>query len=383
MTVSLPLQARLLERGLSEVPAADWNRLVGEGMPYLRHEFLLAMETQGCLGEYVGWLPRHLLLEDTRGRLLGALPQYVKLNSFGEFVFDWAWAEAYQRAGLDYYPKLVVAPPFTPATGPRLLLDPDLPETSLSIQLIDAAIAAAESMGASSVHWLFATDASLNNSPLLMQRSGCQFHWANRAYENFDAFLAELTAKRRKEILRERRQVREAGVELVQLPGDEVSSQEWRTFHALYRHTFDKHGNYPALTLGFFEEVAATMGEQIRLVVARRQGQMIGAAYFLVGQDCLYGRYWGAREEIPGLHFEACYYQGIEYCIERGLQRFEPGAQGEHKISRGFLPTRTWSYHWISHPGFRAPIADFLQRESLMMDDYHRRLMEKSPFKFV
>ncbi|MFM2008028.1 MAG: hypothetical protein RLZZ09_3683, partial [Pseudomonadota bacterium] len=202
MTVSLPLQARLLERGLSEVPAADWNRLVGAGMPYLRHEFLLAMETQGCLGEYVGWLPRHLLLEDTRGRLLGALPQYVKLNSFGEFVFDRAWAEAYQRAGLDYYPKLVVAPPFTPATGPRLLLDPDWSGPSLSIQLIDAAIAAAESMGTSSVHWLFATDASLNDSPLLMRRSGCQFHWANRGYESFEAFLGELTAKRRKEILR-------------------------------------------------------------------------------------------------------------------------------------------------------------------------------------
>jgi hypothetical protein len=383
MTISFPLQARLIERGLSEVSAADWNRLVGKGIPYLRHEFLLAMETQGCLGEYIGWLPCHLLLEDTRKRLVGALPQYVKLNSFGEFVFDWAWADAYQRAGLDYYPKLVVAPPFTPATGPRLLLDPDLPGKGLYSQLIDSAIAAAESLGASSVHWLFATDTHLDNSPLLMRRAGCQFHWANRGYESFDAFLAELTAKRRKEILRERRQVREAGVELVQLSGVEVSTQEWRKFHALYRHTFDKHGNHPALTLGFFEEVATNMGEQIRLVVARRQGKMIGAAYFLVGDDCLYGRYWGANEEIPGLHFEACYYQGIEYCIGRGLQRFEPGAQGEHKISRGFLPTRTWSYHWIAHPGFRAPIADFLKRESLMMDDYHRRLMEKSPFKSV
>lgn len=383
MTASPSLQARLLRHGLSEVAARDWNRLVDRDFPYLRHEFLLAMEDQGCLGERVGWLPSHLLIEDEQARLLAALPMYLKLNSFGEFVFDWAWAEAYERAGLDYYPKLVVAPPFTPATGPRLLLHPDAPNTELAMRLIDCAIAAVESMGVSSVHWLFATDAPLHNSSHLLRRSGCQFHWANRGYQSFDDFLADLNAKRRKEILRERRQVREAGIELIQLSGSEVSPEQWRRFHALYRHTFDKHGNHPALTLGFFVEIAKTMGEQIRLVVARRRDEMIGAAYFLVGEKSLYGRYWGANEAIPGLHFEACYYQGIEYCIAKGLQRFEPGAQGEHKISRGFLPTRTWSYHWIAHPGFRAPIADFLERESIMMDDYHRRLMEKSPFRSV
>ena len=383
MTASPSLRARLLRHGLSEVAARDWNRLVDRDFPYLRHEFLLAMEDQGCLGERVGWLPSNLLIEDEQGRLLAALPMYLKLNSFGEFVFDWAWAEAYERAGLDYYPKLVVAPPFTPATGPRLLLHPDAPNTKLATRLIDCAIAAAESMGVSSVHWLFATDAPLHNSSHLLRRSGCQFHWANRGYQSFDNFLADLNAKRRKEILRERRQVREAGIELIQLSGSEVSREQWRRFHALYRHTFDKHGNHPALTLGFFVEIANTMGEQIRLVVARRRDEMIGAAYFLVGEKSLYGRYWGANEAIPGLHFETCYYQGIEYCIAKGLERFEPGAQGEHKISRGFLPTRTWSYHWIAHPVFRAPIADFLERESITMDDYHRRLMEKSPFRSV
>ena len=376
------LQARILTGGLAGVDGGDWNRLEGTAFPYLRHEFLLALETQGCLGERVGWQPYHLLIEGPEGRLLAALPQYLKFNSFGEFVFDWSWAEAHERAGLAYYPKLVVAAPFTPATGPRLLLAPEAGgDGELAGEVIDLAIEAAREAGVSSLHWLFATDAGLSTSPLLMRRAGCQFHWENRGYGSFEDFLGQLTAKRRKEILRERRQVREAGVELVQLAGTEVSPAEWRTFHALYRGTFDKHGNYPALTYAFFQEVAATMGEQVRLVMARRGGKIIAAAYFLVGDDCLYGRYWGAMEEIPGLHFEACYYQGIEYCIDQGLRRFEPGAQGEHKISRGFLPSRTWSYHWMAHPGFRSPIARFLERESVMIEDYINRLMARSPYK--
>jgi predicted N-acyltransferase len=372
------MQARLARR-LAEVGADDWNALSGGAYPFLRHEFLSALEEQGCLGAQIGWVPRHLLLEDDAGRLLAACPMYLKFNSFGEFVFDWAWAEAYQRAGLDYYPKLVVAAPFTPATGPRLLMAPE--QRPRAEDLIEAALAAARAEGASSLHWLFATDAALLESPRLLKRLGYQFHWENRDYADFEDFLARLTAKRRKEIHRERRQVREAGVELIRLRGDAVEPERWRTVHELYCATFAKHGNYPALSAAFFREIAASMGGQVMLVLALRRGEAVGAAYFLVGADALYGRYWGCWEEIPGLHFEACYYQGIEYCIENGLRRFEPGAQGEHKISRGFLPTPTWSAHWIGDPGFRKPIARFLEQETAAVRGYMAELTARSPFK--
>lgn len=375
------LRPRILSHGLADADPVAWNRLTRGAYPYLRHEFLLAMETQGCLGRQVGWHPHHLLLEGPGGELQAALPQYLKFNSFGEFVFDWSWAEAHERAGLDYYPKLVVAPPFTPATGPRLLLAPEPGCADLSARVIDLAIEAARDAGVSSLHWLFATDPGLSAAPRLLRRGGCQFHWENLGYVSFDQFLERLTAKRRKEILRERRQARDAGLELVRLAGPEVTAAEWRVFHALYRNTFDRHGNYPALTLGFFQEVAATMGDQVMLVSARRQGEIRAVAYFLVGDDCLYGRYWGAAEDVPGLHFEACYYQGIEYCIERGLRRFEPGAQGEHKISRGFLPARTWSYHWLAEPAFREPVARFLEHEADMLAGYMERLMARSPYR--
>jgi predicted N-acyltransferase len=275
----------------------------------------------------------------------------------------------------------VVASPFTPATGPRLLLRPELRDSVSARRVTGLAIEAARNLGVSSLHWLFADDPFLADDARLLRRTGCQFHWHNRNYGSFDDFLGRLTSKRRKEILRERRMVREAGVDLIQASGLDVAKDEWRIFHSLYRGTFAKHGNYPALTLEFFMRVAITLGEQVRLVLALRRGKIIAVAYFLVGADCLYGRYWGCREEIPGLHFEACYYQGIEFCIERGLSRFEPGAQGEHKISRGFLPTPTFSYHWVAHEAFRRPIAPFLRREAELMDDYMRRLMERSPYR--
>ncbi|RQW84348.1 MAG: N-acetyltransferase [Methylococcus sp.] len=374
---------RILTQPLSRVDAASWNRLTDGAYPFLRHEFLLALEQHGCLGADVGWEPLHLMIESEAGDLLAAVPLYLKTNSFGEFVFDWAWADAYDRSGLSYYPKLVGASPFTPATGPRLLMHPDCRSTELGAMLEQALISVAHSLGVSSCHVLFSTDTCLADSGNFMKRMGCHFHWENRNYASFDDFLSALTSKRRKEILRERRQVREAGIELNQVPGNELTTTEWRRFHALYRNTFDRHGNYPALTLEFFESIAGSMGDQIRLVLARRQGEILAAAYFLVGTDCLYGRYWGGDQDVPGLHFEACYYQGIEYAIEHGLQRFEPGAQGEHKISRGFLPTRTWSHHWIAHAGFRASIGQFLDRETEVMERHVARLMERSPYKIA
>jgi predicted N-acyltransferase len=373
------LEARVVPR-LAEVEPHAWNALGGGAYPFLRHEFLSALEEQGCVTRRIGWVSRHLMVEDGDGRLVAALPMYLKFNSFGEFVFDWAWADGYERAGLAYYPKLVVAAPFTPTTGPRLLVAPHAAD-GVAAEALKLALETARSTEVSSLHWLFATDPVLAESPHLLKRVGCQFHWENRGYGSFDDFLAELTSKRRKEIQRERRLVREAGLELVRRRGSELEPKLWRTVHELYCSTFAKHGNYPALNERFFREIATSMGDRVLVVLAFRREKIIGIAYFLIGQDALYGRYWGCSEEIPALHFEACYYQGIEFCIENGLGRFEPGAQGEHKISRGFLPTRTWSYHWIANSEFRRVIARFLEREGAAMQGYIAELEARSPFK--
>ncbi|HYE36248.1 GNAT family N-acetyltransferase [Methylocaldum sp.] len=371
----------LIIRHIGAVEPGAWNALTDGAYPFLRHEFLLALEENGCLGKHVGWIPYHLLVEDAEHGLVAALPMYLKLNSFGEFVFDWTWADAYERAGMDYYPKLVVAAPFTPATGPRLLIAPEWYSNGLAETVVELAIEAAHDAGVSSLHWLFTRDRVLLDSPRVLKRLGCQFHWANRGYRDFEDFLSGFTAKRRKEVKRERRQVRETGVELRRIRGDRVQPEIWRTVHQLYRSTFAKHGNYPVLTLEFFEAIAATIGEQILLVLAERCGRIVGAAFFLVGRDALYGRYWGCTEDVPALHFEACYYQGIEYCIEAGLHRFEPGAQGEHKVSRGFLPTETWSAHWMANVEFHGLIANFLERESRSVRAYMSELNAHSPFK--
>lgn len=377
---STGLRSRVV-RHISAVEPDAWNALTGGVYPFLRHEFLFALEEYGCLGRHVGWIPYHLLIEDTERGLVAALPMYLKFNSFGEFVFDWAWADAYERAGMDYYPKLVVASPFTPATGPRLLIRPEHYSDHLAEAVVDFAIEAAQDTGVSSLHWLFTQDRVLLDSPQVLKRLGCQFHWYNRGYRDFEDFLSGFTAKRRKEVKRERRLVREASVELRRIRGDLVQPDIWHTVYRLYRSTFAKHGNYPALTSKFFEAIASAMGEQILLVLAERRGHIVGAALFLVGRDALYGRYWGCTEEIPALHFEACYYQGIEYCIEAGLHKFESGAQGEHKVSRGFLPAETWSAHWLAEAAFRDPIARFLDREQRSVRAYMSELSAHSPFK--
>ena len=365
---------------LEEIDSAAWNALGGCDYPFLRHEFLCALERQGCLGKRSGWYPAHLIFERS-AELVAALPMYKKSNSFGEFVFDWSWAEAYQRNGLPYYPKLVVAAPFTPATGPRILLHEAYRDSQIRPQLIQSAIDCARDAGVSGLHILFSNHSQDLDHPELMQRMGCQFHWHNHCYRDFSDFCDTLSAKKRKLIKRERRRVQEAGIELEQIPGNRVSEQQWFEFYAHYQSTFELYGNFPALTSAFFLEIARRMGEQIMLVIARRDQKIIASSYFLVGSSVLYGRYWGCSEEIPGLHFEACYYQGIEYCIEKGLLGFEPGAQGEHKISRGFLPTRTWSGHWIKDPRFQAAISDFLREESLHIERYIGELNQHSPYR--
>jgi len=366
---------------LDNIDAAAWNKLTASEYPFLRHEFLAALERQHCLGQNTGWMPQHLVFEDKQHYLIAALPMYLKHNSFGEFVFDWTWAEAYHRNSIPYYPKLVVAAPFTPATGPRILIAKEHNSNDLQSSVIDTAIEVAKNLNVSSLHWLFTQNPSPPSEHSLLHRVGCQFHWHNRNYYIFDDFLSDLTSKKRKQIKRERRQVADAGIRIKRVPGLEATRDQWQTFYKHYCSTFAEYGNYPALTLGFFTEIAATMGEQIMLLLAYRGNSVVASSYFLIGKNVLYGRYWGCSEKHPGLHFEACYYQGIEYCIEHHLEHFEPGAQGEHKISRGFLPTKTRSLHWILNEQFSAAIAKFLTREADQMELYIKELDKHSPYK--
>jgi len=368
---------------IDDIDPAAWNALAGDDLPFLRHEFLAAMEHHGCVGERFGWIPRHLALRDGVGDLVAAAPCYLKFNSYGEFVFDWAWADAYQRAGRRYYPKLVVASPYTPATGQRALTGDSPHRAALIDALVRGAVELAGQLGVSGLHWLFTagdeTEAMRNAG--LMRRLGCQFHWRNRGYESFDHLLADFSAEKRKKVKRERRRVSEAGVRLRRVRGDQVSAAEWATFHRLYEDTFDKRGGIPTLTLPFFREIGRTMGEQLLLVFAEHDGAIVAAAFCLQGANSLYGRHWGCSKEFHSLHFEACYYQGLDHCIEHGLARFEPGAQGEHKVPRGFLPTRTWSVHWIADETFRRPIGAFLEHEIAGVEDYIAEMEQHSPYK--
>ncbi|MGB5777326.1 MAG: GNAT family N-acetyltransferase [Sedimenticolaceae bacterium] len=367
---------------IAAIDAAAWNTLGGSDYPFLRHEFLAALETEDCLGERYGWLPRHLTLWNTEGRLLAAAPLYLKFNSYGEFVFDWAWADAYERSGLSYYPKLVGASPYTPATGPKLLCHPDAPDNARDL-LMAAGLELARQTGVSSLHWLFTTPletAAMEHKGLL-RRVGCQFHWENRGYEDFDAFLATLTSAKRKSIRKERRRVAEAGVAFRLLDGNSASAADWAIFHALYESTFHRRGGIPTLSLGFFRAIARSMPEGVLLVMAESDGRPVAAAFCLVGTDTLYGRHWGTSEHFDMLHFEACYYQGLDYCIRHGLARFEPGAQGEHKVARGFLPTETLSAHWLADERFREAIAKHLDYERAGMHEYVQEMQSHSPYR--
>ncbi|MEQ6341496.1 MAG: GNAT family N-acetyltransferase [Gammaproteobacteria bacterium] len=375
------MQLTLLD-SLNTLPAAQWNSLAGDENPFLRHEFLAALERHHCVGAEAGWWPQHLIVEDN-GQLLGAVPMYLKNNSYGEFVFDWAWAEAYQRSGLHYYPKLVVSIPYTPATGSRLLLADTPNREAVADLLIEGALNHARNLNLSSMHWLFTDDADTQRLERhgLMRRVGCQYHWTNQGYRDFDDFLSDFSAEKRKKVKRERRQVRESGVALELLNGHQISDEQWDIFHAFYASTFDEKGGIASLTPEFFKELGRTMPDQTLLIMARHDGRHVAGAFFLRGRDTLYGRHWGCTEHFHSLHFEACYYRAIDYCIEHGIKRFEAGAQGEHKISRGFLPTPTYSAHWIAHEGFRNAIEDFLTREKIVMGRYMQELAEHSPYK--
>jgi uncharacterized protein len=360
---------------LAGVPAAQWNALAA-GNPFLRHEYLHALLETGCAGARTGWQPQFLLLERA-GTLAGAMPLFVKTHSRGEYVFDWAWADAYARHGLAYYPKLLCAVPFTPVRGPRLLAA----DVAAREVLAGGALAAAREF--SSLHVLFAPQAEaalLERRGMLLRRT-VQFHWRNAGYADFDDFLARLSRQRRKNIRQERRRVREAGITFRWLQGTEIGARDWEFFYRCYANTYAAHGNRPYLSQEFFLRIGAAMPENLLLVVAERGGAPIAAALDVMSGDALYGRYWGALEHVPLLHFEACYYQAIEFAIARGLARFEGGAQGEHKLFRGLMPEETLSAHWLAHPRFARAIEDYLAREAQGIAQYVNELHEHTPFK--
>ena len=375
------MQTRILER-LDEIPAFEWNRLVGDQNPFLRHEFLNGLERHGCVGESSGWIPQHVVVRD-EGRLVGAAPMYLKYNSYGEFVFDWSWADAYRRLRLAYYPKLVVAVPYTPVTGQRLLIANEASPQRVTAAIVEATRRHARRVKASSLHWLFTTEAQTADLEQagFMPRTGYQFHWTNRGYRDFDDLLSEFNASRRKKIKRERRYVDEAGIDIEVLGGHQVTESQWAVMHSFYRNTFDRRGGWPTLTQGFFQSLGETMPSNVVLVLARHRTRYVAGAFNLRGSEVLYGRHWGCSEEFHSLHFELCYYRTLDYCIGHRLKRFEAGAQGEHKLARGFLPVRTYSAHELQHEGMQQVVGDFLMRERHAVDQYIAELEGHSPFK--
>ena len=372
-----------LHRALSELPAADWDALHDGRNPFVAHAFLDGLERTGCLRPDWGWTPCHLGLWEGDA-LVAAAPGYLKANSHGEFVFDHAWAQAYARHGLDYYPKWLCAVPYSPVTGPRLLARDDAARRRLP-----AAIAGfVQRSGLSSAHVNFhdaASEAAFAAEPEVagwMLREDLQYHWRNDAgWRDFEAFLGAMDHRHRKNIRQERRKVRDAGIVVRVVHGDEASDDDLAAMHGFYLATFADYGNSPALTLEFLHHLAEAMPRQLVLMLAERDGRAIAGALCLRGGDTLYGRYWGASERHPGLHFETCYYQGIDYCLREGLRQFEPGAQGEHKITRGFLPVRVRSRHWIADPRFAQALHGWCAEERAAVEAQRQALLRHAPFR--
>ena len=368
---------------ITTVAAADWNACANNRNPFVSHEFLAALEESKSATAKAGWQPHHLIVDGASGAPAGIVPAYLKSHSYGEYVFDHGWAQAFERAGGQYYPKLQVSVPFTPATGPRLLIRSDENADVVGPILIAALETAALDRQASSVHATFLEPADRERFEQAgwLVRTGCQYHWHNDGYAEFGDFLAALSSRKRKAIRKERQEVLDANVEIVTLTGGDIERQHWDAFFRFYTDTSNRKWGSPYLTRDFFYRIGRTMADRIVLVMARHGGQWVAGALNLLGQDTLYGRNWGCIAEFPHLHFEACYYRAIDFAIANGLARVEAGAQGEHKIQRGYLPTETVSVHWIAHPGLRQAIAEFLSRERAAMTAQIAELGEHSPFR--
>ncbi len=357
-----------------------WDSLRPDDNPFVSHAFLAALEATGCIRNDWGWQAHHLGLYEGE-TLVAAAPLYLKGNSHGEFVFDWSWASAWERAGGEYYPKLLNAVPYSPVTGPRLLAGRGRHAAALRQALVTAMRGEVDRLGLSSLHANFLlADELLAFDDHWLTRTDVQFHWHNRGYADFDAFLAALNHKKRKNIRHERAQVARSDLHIEMRGGASLSRDEWRRVHALYESTFDAKGNHAALTRAFFLSLGDTLGDAVQLVLARDGETIVAMALLIQSADTLYGRYWGASVEVPGLHFELCYYRGIEHAIARGLQRFEPGAQGEHKLARGFLPVHTHSRHYLAHPQFRRAVRDALVHETDSVQAYAQELTAHSPY---
>ncbi|HLU05427.1 MAG TPA: GNAT family N-acetyltransferase [Woeseiaceae bacterium] len=367
---------------IAEVDATDWNRLAGGEYPFLKHEFLHAAESTGCVSEASGWSPRHLVLRDRHGELVAAMPLYEKTHSWGEFVFDWSWAQAYHRAGIPYYPKLVSAVPFTPAPSTRLLLA-DQDDRDSAASLVQAALDLARESGCSSLHVLFPLERELDllQEAGLKLRKDCQFHWHNCNYRNFDEFLSTFSSAKRKKARRDRRRVREQGIEFRWLKGRDADDAVWKDVYEMISNTFLLRGSMPYFDYAFFTTVSHLLPDNLLVILAESKRSPVAAAVFYQGRDTLYGRYWGSTEHYDALHFETCYYQGIDYCIAHGISRFEPGTQGEHKISRGFVPVTTWSAHWLARPEFFAAVGHYLEEEQRHVDRYIDAVESHSPYR--
>jgi len=364
---------------LGEVDPKHWDALLPDAQPFLRHAFLSALEDSGSVGGRSGWRPEHALLSDDSGALRAALPLYRKGHSYGEYVFDWAWADACQRAGIRYYPKLLCAVPFTPVAGARLLGN-----AQAAGELIAWLAEGLEAKGLSGVHVNFTEpegDAVLTGRDGWLERIGCQFHWHNRGYRDFQDFLDALTSRKRKQLRKEREQVAGQGMEFDWREGHEVSEAEWDFVYACYANTYQVRGQAPYLTRAFFSLLAERMPEAIRLVLAKQGTVPVAMAFSLMDGQSLYGRYWGCLGDFDRLHFETCFYQGIDQAIATGLQRFDAGAQGEHKLIRGFEPVITRSWHYLEHPGLRAAVADFLAQERHGILAYARSAREALPYR--
>ncbi len=370
---------------ITQVSPVDWNRLVESDYPFLQHSFLFALEESGCTTARSGWKPKHLIVKNNAGKLIALMPLYLKNNSMGEYVFDWSWADAYYQHGVEYYPKFVTSIPFTPSAGPRICIAPAESKQQILEEIIKAIKNEASLIEASSWHILFPEKglSDLLSDLGLPQRHGYQYQWFNKNYANFESFLQSFSSRKRKNLKKERKKITEGNIKFEWLSGHEVTPEQWQSFYRFYQNTYLIRGRSTYLTLPFFLEIARLMPEKILLVLAKKDEAYIAGALNFKDHNALYGRYWGCDEEWQFLHFETCYYQGIEYCIKHKLQKFDSGAQGEHKIQRGFEPVLTYSNHWISHPQFNAAINQFINEEKTHLSQYQQLAEKHLPFKKV
>ena len=375
----------IVHQSIAEIEPDQWNSMLDSDNPFMRHEFLHGLELCGCVSELSGWQPSHIAIysDSSQRRLLAAMPCYIKKHSYGEYIFDWSWADAHHRHGFEYYPKLSNAIPFTPATGERWLCDSESDQDSLKEQLFEKALSITKEQGLSSFHSLFLTEQQKEkiDKNTFLHRHSTQFHWQNKNYQSFDDFLNLMSSKKRKNIKRERRRVQESEITFKWHTGDELTPELADTMYQFYARTIAYYGAQSYLNKRFYQYLSNDFKHKTLFLFAYHQDQIIAGGLYFKSKDTLYGRYWGALANFHSVHFETCYYQAIEWCIKNGYSHFEAGAQGEHKLARGLEPKTTYSTHWIKHPEFQQAIGNFIKDEQQHIEDYSQSMQSHSPFK--